>query len=183
MKKLSSLYPQVTTILYRALFLSAYLNLCWSYQKVHHDIKRLARITPNHLSPDPFYIERIEHGEPHYAGSCVLTAAHIIEVLSFPQKESRAHYHTKMIHVVIREALSQFRSSPKIIQEQLKQSLEKMKSHAKAIEIFLLPKIWYESLHQRHKNQFQETQILGFCTAHVFGWIGFSIYDAIIDGE
>jgi len=189
MKRLVQIYPKITTLLDRALFVSAYLNLGGSPEKVYSDIERLSRIQPNHLDTDPFYIEEIENGITTYAGSKPLVAAHIIQAITThetivgteTQKTPEIRNH-QMIKHVSHLALQQFSDAPSMVQKKIRVLVEKMASQKKSPEIFLLPFLWHESLHSKYQN-YSKKQVLQLWVKKVLGWIGFSIYDDVVDGE
>lgn len=189
MKILVQTYPKITTLLDRALFVIAYLNLDGNPQKVSQDIARLSKIKPKHLSADPFYIEEIQDSIPTYAGSKSLTAAYIIQALKLYEHKTQdlaeqvQDHHSNLIAQVSRITLKRFTRAPHILHQDLRMLLEKMSVQKKAVEIFLLPFLWHRSLHVNYQKSFSHEQALELCVANILGWIGFGIYDAVIDGE
>ena len=189
MRLLVPTYPKITTLLDRALFIIAYLNLDGDPQKVSHDIARLSKIKPGHLDADPFYVEEIEEGVPVYAGSSSLTAAYIIQALVLYEHKTQAltspaqNQHPLLISQVSSLALKYFTNTPHPLHQNLHGLLEKMSTQKKAAEVFLLPLLWYESLHANNQKSFSRDQVMDLCVANILGWIGFGIYDSVIDGE
>ncbi len=189
MKILVQLYPHITTPLDRSLFITTYLNLGGTPQKVSHDIARLSKLRPNHLSADPFYIEELHKGIPTYAGSQALTAAFILQALTTythhlsPNPTNPRHDVRKKISHVSKLLLQRFASAPKALRQDLSLIVEKMSNQEKAPEIFLLPFLWQQSLQPHYQKSFSSEQVLRLCVANVLGWIGFGIYDEVIDGE
>jgi hypothetical protein len=181
MKQLVRTYPTINTNLERAIFVSTYKNLGGDINKISHEIKQLSQVKPSQLTSDPFYIEEIENNTPTYAQSKSLTAACIIEALTFPQETLSQN--TSLIETVSDLAESRFSNAPKVIQNQISEIVKKMKSHKKAPEIFLLPYLWHRSMRIRYQKAHSEKDITELCVASVLGWIGFGIYDDIIDGE
>ena len=181
MRMLVRTYPNVVTHLDRSLFVSTYLQLGGRPEKISHEIKRLSRIQPHQLSSDAFYIESVENGTPVYAQSKALTAACILESLSLVN--DRQATPNNLINKVSSIIVRKLRKSPITIKDQLNVLLEKFRSHSKADEIFLLPLLWYKSLHQEFQRTCPQKIILDLCATNVLGWIGYGIYDSIVDGE
>jgi hypothetical protein len=190
LKKLANLYPQIVTSLDRALFITSYLNLNGDPNKISYDVKKISRLKLSDIDYDPFYIEEKDGESITYAGSKPLTVAHIVQALHLyeqSQEVSRSVYHSsnenKLVQQVSQAVTKTIPCDTPKLHQQLSVATKKLERQPKAYEVFLLPLLWHRSLKKKYCGTFTESELISLCVVNVLGWIGFSIYDSIMDNE
>lgn len=173
-----------------ALYISTYLRFGGEYQDILPYTGRLIESKEDLWQPFALYVEEVHNGIPTFSGSGTLTAACVIEALSLVQevakssssKEGILSFQKSQVQTIVSLIQKIFAPYPKGIQEIINLSISKITSSDSRNEITLLPQFFYDSLKEEYKILPLE-EIQGLCIASLLGWIGYSMYDDILDGQ
>ncbi|MDB4984246.1 MAG: hypothetical protein JWM20_425 [Patescibacteria group bacterium] len=137
-----------------------------------------------------FFIEEVKSDQNLYSGCAAFSSACAIEAMSLYQnalaeiplerERVRKQSLTESVHDAARK---RFSDSPKPIRAQLDLFIFKLSASDIHREISLLPFFAWDSLNSRQKSRIKKTEILNLCEANLLGWIAYTVYDAVIDGE
>ena len=138
--------------------------------------------------PFPFYIERKEQDATFWSGSIALNAAFAFEALSLYEQEldipvqptasDTSAEHAKEITDAITNRFSALLPG---LKEVLGREIATLESADKNFAVRLLPCTIWSELRPDLKERVPAEITDKLCVANVLGWIGFSIYDDVID--
>jgi hypothetical protein len=137
-----------------------------------------------------FFVEEIKNGEVFYSGceafstACAIEAMelynHRLEQIPLEQEKLRLEKFSKKIQGFCEK---RFSTSPKEMHMQFSAFVSKLAASDTHHEISLLPYFYFDGLKQRFKKKITRREIFKLCEANLFGWVAYTIYDAVIDGE
>lgn len=131
------------------------------------------------------FIEKVSQGETNYGGSAACTIAAVIEAIETRDQKisnkniSEKHFE-KMEHIRKR-ALHMLSELPEIMHSGLDKAIESIQKSSAGGEVFLIGFKFYENLNPILRKDISESYVLDLCAANVLGWIGYGIYDDIMD--
>ncbi len=150
--------------------------------------------------PEPLYIESISKKETIYSGSAALTAACAAESIALfldtklsPKNVSglTKKYnddHKSIPTLVLKKAADFLASKSKPLQDQALPLIQR--TVEKDLAIIMLPFIFYEALSKSATSKFEchtdgttKEILTELALANLFGWIAYTIYDNILDGD
>lgn len=179
---------RMKTSLARALFIPSYLRLGGDPIEVEGMIDNLRDAQNQDGSWDaaPFFIEQIKKGIPQWSGSRALTTACAIDAFSeyeraleriqaLKEKTSRA----AKASIITRQIEQRFAGRSRGMQEAIKILGAKIALRDELHEIALLPSLFAENM----KHPSKPSNATDLCTMNLFGWIGYTVCDKILDGE
>lgn len=171
-----------------ALFTTAHLRLGGDPKEVEKLIKVLKSAQRRDGSWDAalFFIEQIKDGIPQWSGSTALATACVIEALSEYElalerkhlmeeksvRAARAAHITKQIELRFADRSTEMRKAIKILST-------KIVARDELHEIALLPSFFAENMRYSPKP----SVVSDLCAMNLFGWIGYTVCDKILDGE
>ncbi len=135
----------------------------------------------------PFCCDPMIEKEQYYAGSEALTIALCLEAICLYEKEEPlVSAPSKMENLVFSKVVGKIRKRfsllPLLTKEIADRFLEKIISSRRSEEIVLLPYLFYKDF-KKEKEIISEETIVSLCTANVYGWIAYTIYDDMVDRE
>ncbi len=172
-----------------ACYISSFLRLGGRANKVKKEIAFLYKAQNNDGSwnASPFFIEQIKDSKPQWSGSIALTTAFVIETLNLyddaikrEMSKKEADQLRKQAQAIGKHVQIRFTGKSvamqKIIVWMIGKIIEKDPDH----EIALLSCFFAKQMKsQRMPNEMIDV----LCTMNLFGWIGYTICDKILDGE
>lgn len=174
------------TALNRARFVSSWLRLGGSVSSVANDIIMIK--SARSVSADPFYVQEISKGDKTRIGSRALAAACMIEALAVYENhikgdliETDKAYYTGLASGILDQVLA--KCPPGECARQLEVFGKRLVKNDPHHEISLLPYRFYKSLVPKLQKTIDENIIFDLCRANLLGWVAYTVYDAIIDGE
>lgn len=171
-----------------ALAITALSNLGQDDMKTETALAELLR-TPDEIlaTPYPMFIERVSQGETSYGGSAACTIAAVIEAIETRnQKVSNKNIsekHLEKMEYIRKRALHMLSELPEITHSGLDKAIESIQKSSAGEEVFLIGFKFYENLNPVLRKNISESCVLDLCAANVLGWIGYGIYDDIMDNH
>ncbi len=175
--------------LHTALAVTALLRMGESAEAVTDGIQYLV---DNHSAgkwlPHHFFIESIEHGTVCYSFSNAHVSACCIEALmaysnAIPHPGIMGPADDTEINQFIESVIKECRAVPLSaeLSTQRDHALDHLQEKDCSREIFLLPYHFAKAL--KKQDTISDDNICSLAVANVLGWIGYTIYDDILDGE
>jgi hypothetical protein len=171
---------QPQTDLEAALFISAQCNLD-NPKDASRYIDEL--LTAKDYFPYPLFIERIQGSETYWSGCAPLTCVAIIEALTLyerAQKNKEVIADEKSssgLHGAISEFAYRY---PGGIQQRI---IAEFTTIEKIPMVLELPSLFLEHIDARYKSIHHQDCIDQLILANALGWIGYTLYDDIMDGD
>jgi len=190
--------PQGTwgNILETSLAVSAFLKLKGDPKEVESAIVFIADNIANNHTPYPLYVEEIRKSETTkkniWSGSACLTSSYAVEALSLYEKASAedssvsvndSAENAKYATIVVSLTKNIFKTSSEMMRRQLDLQMENILTQDTRHEVTLLPFFFYKGLYQDFKYDQASRDVFDLGVANLLGWIGYGIYDGILDHE
>lgn len=173
--------------------LSAFLRLGGRFQVIHTYFFELVSEIKNAPEAFPLFIEKIETKDTEkgifYSGSRCFTAACFIETVDLYQHAMKQSKNQSVATRESREVLLSKKFQNIILKnDQLPHPFKKIvlnefDSLRKAIpsQFFFLPEHFSQSLHPHYQKYIQAEKRDIITYAHLFGWIGYTLFDNVMD--
>jgi hypothetical protein len=163
-----------------ALGVSAYLRLGGEPCQVEDFIIKLVKeVSCDETGAYPFFVERVIEGKPLWSGSSAFTNACIAEALSLYrnkttfEKSSTEPYQDIISQIIVRT----------LARAPVSNQVKSLQKDFSLPNIALIPYLFFVNLHAHRSSSITLDQVLDLCSANVLGWIGFTFYDDILDGD
>ncbi len=176
-----------------ALGIACYVSSFLRLGGVPNSVKREIAFLQKSQSKDgswpaaPFFIEQIKNGKPHWSGSATLTTALVLEALDLYARavkkeieKKEAAQLQKQARAITKRVQQRFAATSPAMQKVIAQMSKKIAEKDPYHEIALLSLFFARQM--KSQNMPSET-IVSLCAMNLFGWIGYTICDKILDGE
>ena len=136
--------------------------------------------------PYPFCLDPVDKGQKSYAGSGALTAALCLEALNMYQlhdmKSTSTPQPTKTSQIyksIVASTKELLAHEPPKIKRIFNQTLSQLTEESSDTSIVLLPLMFNQSL----KRTCNKALVMHLCKANLLGWIAYTLYDDVFDGD
>lgn len=175
--------------LYTALCVSSLIRLGYPAKKLSKSISYLIMSQKNdEWGMYPFVKERVQKDQIAYGGSAALTAAFCIEALALyinARKRTVPEKNRDVKEYIYMQVMEQVANRYEQLDPQLKKKAQQLikilieKDRLKQIP--LLP--YYFASHLQNKKNIPDSLLIILGAANVYGWIAYTIFDDVIDGD
>lgn len=137
-------------------------------------------------APYPMFIERVSEGKTSYGGSAACTVAAVIEAIQTRSRRMpnvRRDGDSAAVARIKKRANLMLSRTPDLIRRGLDRETARIADSPAGKDIFLTGLRFRKNLHGRIRSRVSESDVMDLCAAGVLGWIGYSIYDDLMDGH
>lgn len=141
--------------------------------------------------PEGFCLDPTMQGKQYHAGSAALTTAFCLEALALQAQTAKKSVasparvdaaSSPLYDSIINGVQARFSALPIELRAQAKNALERIRTVDKSRHIALLPQLFCAALGSQGKA-ISDSLIISLGQANLYGWIAYTIYDDILDGE
>lgn len=137
-------------------------------------------------APYPMFIERVAKGKTSYGGSAACTVAAVIEAIETRNRREpkvRRDGDSETVARIKKRAGLMLSRTPDLVRRGLDREIARIADSPAKNEVFLTGFRFHKHLHERLRGRISESDVLDLCGAGVLGWIGYGIYDDLMDGH
>lgn len=160
-----------------ALVVTAWIRLGGNPDTIRDTLESLRTVST--YEPYPFFIEHIQGGTIHYSGSSAFTMTAIYEAISVAThlpKQAVADPYLAQTTQTVRAAHLRIRDIDEALYSDIEHAITKLMTHDTRHEIALTPYFFAQG-----RCHTTEDMLTALGTANILGWIGYGIYDDILD--